>query len=634
MEHVFMTSVRDTERQSSPSPHDANGSKREKLALAFLLVGAVVVYFWNLPNNGWGNPYYAAAAQSGAASHDGLLFASADLANAISVDKPPLHTALIASSVWLFGLSSWSVLAPNAILGVGSLALVIATVRSALGLRFAVLTGTAFLAVPVAVLMFRFNNPDTTLLFLWCLAGFLTLKAALKPSTWIFIGIGAVLALAFLTKQLQGLILVPALLVAVTSRSEIKQRRYWSNLSAAAMVTVTLAGSWLVFVDHTSASRRPWIGGSASNSVAELTFGYNGFGRLTGLQTFGAVNPKGYEGVVGADAGLLRLFSPNFAPEISWFLVPAILGFGITLHRLLTKRSSYRSRPLEKLMVSWFATGFAVVSFMTGNVHPYYSLMLVPPLCFLSVVAANYFAQETGSAAGRRLAAMSTMAAAFLTCVLLSRYGEIGPIASGLVVGASLAASVILAVRPFWDRWHLIVAPMITFSVVLAPLVFNVASIGTPQQGSFPQSGPVPSIDTWHRRNAEHLATDQRETYALMRGEPVLPEIAELIRQVPSDVPWPGLTVGGENAALYQLQTGRAVVAIGGFSGSDNFPGGEALKNRADRGEAGYYIHQPGILKWGPSSETTGDTVRWILESCQFFPIEHLAVYDLRNCGS
>jgi hypothetical protein len=189
-------------------------------------------------------------------------------------------------------------------------------------------------------------------------------------------------------------------------------------------------------------------------------------------------------------------------------------------------------------------------------------------------------------------------------------------------------------VTSLWERWRLIVGPLVAASLLLVPLIFDVFTIATPQQGSFPQSGPVPTIDTWHRRNAEQLLTDQRETYALMRGEPVLPDVAELIQQVPSNVLWPGLTVGGENAALYQLHTGRPVVAIGGFSGSDNFPNEETLKSRIAQGEAGYYIHQPGVLKWGPSSKSTGDTVRWILDNCQPFPIEHLAVYNLSKCSS
>jgi 4-amino-4-deoxy-L-arabinose transferase-like glycosyltransferase len=608
-------------------------SNIEKRAIAVLLLAASLVYVWDLSNNGWGNPYYAAAAQSGAASLKGLIFASSDLSNAITIDKPPLHTAVLALSVWLFGTNPWSVLLPNALLGTACLGLIYATVRRTMGLRFTLLIGIVFIVSPVAVLMFRTNNPDTTMLFLWCLTAFITLRSALHPKTRYYICIGVLIALAFLTKQFQGLILVPAIIAALTNRQEARKPQYWFKLAAALTSAAVPVFAWLVIVDATPPGQRPWIGGSTANSAIELTFGYNGLGRLTGLQTLGAVNPKGYDGVVGADAGVLRLFSPNFAPEISWFLVPAILGCGITVHRLFTRSSHALSRPLEKFMATWFITSFLIVSFMTGNVHPYYTLMLVPPVCFLSVVAVQYLWQGLDTSAGRRLAAMSVMAAAFLSCVFLSRYHDLGPGASGIVAGTGLAASAVLIVKSWWVRWRRIVGPLVAASLMLVPLIFDVATIGTPQQGSFPQSGPVPSTDTWHRRNAEQLATNQRETYALMRGEPVIPDVAELIRQVPTGVLWPGLTVGGENAALYQLETGRSVVAIGGFSGSDNFPSQEIMKYRIAQGEAGYYIHQPGVLKWGPSSKTTGDTVRWILDNCPPIPIEHLTIYDLRKCS-
>jgi hypothetical protein len=54
-----------------------------------LLAGTAVLYLWDLSASGWGNSFYAAAAQAGAQSWKAWLFGSLDAGNAITVDKPP-----------------------------------------------------------------------------------------------------------------------------------------------------------------------------------------------------------------------------------------------------------------------------------------------------------------------------------------------------------------------------------------------------------------------------------------------------------------------------------------------------------------------------------------------------------------
>lgn len=399
------------------------------------------------------------------------------------------------------------------------------------------------------------------------------------------------------------------------------------------MISISLLAIWLAAVEQTPSDRRPWIGGSNTNNTTELTFGYNGLGRLTGLKSMGTVNPRGYEGVVGADAGFLRLFNPNFAGELSWFLPPAILGSGLIIHRLLTGRVAASTRPLAKLMVVWFLSAFVVVSFMTGNVHPYYTLMIAPPMCYLCSVAIQYLAQGVVERSGRQLAGLTILATAFMKWVILSRYQDLGPFPSSIVIVSAILAAVILVFGPRIRKFGMYTAVLSTATFLSIPIIFNYVSLTTPQQGSFPQAGPVPTTDTWHRRNAEQLRLDQRETYALSRGEPVVQEVAKMIRDVPDAVSWTAMTVGSENAALYQLHTGRAVIAIGGFSGSDQFPLESAIKKIIRNVTAGYYIHQPGILKWGPSSDNTRTVVHWILDNCQRTTVEHLDVYDLRLCN-
>ena len=73
----------------------------------------------------------------------------------------------MALSVRIFGLSSWSILVPAGAEGVAPVGLLYATVRRTTGSAGAgLLAGAVIALTPVAVLMFRFNNPDALLVLL------------------------------------------------------------------------------------------------------------------------------------------------------------------------------------------------------------------------------------------------------------------------------------------------------------------------------------------------------------------------------------------------------------------------------------------------------------------------------------
>src|SRR4051794_21069433 len=134
-------------------------------ALAALLVATAVLYLWNLSASGYGNTFYAAAAQAGSQSWSAWFFGSLDAQNFITVDKPPASLWVTGLSVRLFGMNSWSVMAPQALMGVAAVAALYCAVRRALptpthGAAAGLLAGGVLAVTPAAALMFRFNNPD------------------------------------------------------------------------------------------------------------------------------------------------------------------------------------------------------------------------------------------------------------------------------------------------------------------------------------------------------------------------------------------------------------------------------------------------------------------------------------------
>ncbi|MDX6302460.1 MAG: hypothetical protein QOF53_3674, partial [Nocardioidaceae bacterium] len=273
-------------------------------ALLALLVATAALYLWDLGASGWANSFYAAAAQAGSQSWKALFFGSSDAASSITVDKTPASLWVMALSIRIFGLSSWSLLVPQALMGVGSVGLLYATVRRTTRSAAAGLIAGAVLALtPVAVLMFRFDNPDALLVLLLIGSVAATVRAIEStraraggrpghPVRWLALG-GALVGLAFLTKMLQAFLILPALTAVYLLAAHTPLGKRIGHLLVAFGSMILAAGWWVAIVELWPASSRPYIGGSQTNSILELTLGYNGFGRLTGSEV----------GSVGGGAG-------------------------------------------------------------------------------------------------------------------------------------------------------------------------------------------------------------------------------------------------------------------------------------------------------------------------------------------
>ena len=62
--------------------------RRERLATGVLLATTAGLYVVGLDRSGWGNSFYAAAAQAGAQSWRAFFFGASDAGGTITVDKP------------------------------------------------------------------------------------------------------------------------------------------------------------------------------------------------------------------------------------------------------------------------------------------------------------------------------------------------------------------------------------------------------------------------------------------------------------------------------------------------------------------------------------------------------------------
>ncbi|MET9872542.1 glycosyltransferase family 39 protein, partial [Streptomyces sp. NPDC006386] len=176
-----------------------------------LLLATTVLYLYNLSASGYANSFYSAAVQAGSQSWKAFFFGSLDAANAITVDKPPAALWPMALSVRLFGLSSWAILAPEVLMGVGTVAVVYAAVRRRFSAAAGLIAGAVLALTPVAALMFRFNNPDALLALLMAVACYLVIRGLEDGRTKWLVWAGAAIGFAFLAKTLQAFLILPGL---------------------------------------------------------------------------------------------------------------------------------------------------------------------------------------------------------------------------------------------------------------------------------------------------------------------------------------------------------------------------------------------------------------------------------------
>src|SRR5438270_2278276 len=253
-------------------------------ALIALLLGTAVLYLWGLAANGYANEFYAAAAQAGSQSWKAWFLGSLDAGNSITVDKTPASLWVMGLSIRLFGLSSWALLVPEALMGVGTVALVVAAVRRTVGRPGpALLAGAAMALTPVAVVMFRFDNPDALLVLLLTAAGYAVVRAQEGPraTRWLALA-GALIGFAFLAKMAQAFLVLPGFALAYLLFAPGGIGRRLGHLLLGGVSMVVAGGWWVAIVQLWPASSRPYIGGSTTNSVLELALGYNGLSRLAG----------------------------------------------------------------------------------------------------------------------------------------------------------------------------------------------------------------------------------------------------------------------------------------------------------------------------------------------------------------
>jgi 4-amino-4-deoxy-L-arabinose transferase-like glycosyltransferase len=473
-------------------------------ALLALLGLTALLYGAGLSRNGWANDFYSAAVQAGTRSWKAFFFGSFDSSSFITVDKTPASLWVMELSARVFGLNYWSVLLPQAAEGVASVAILHAAVRRWSGPAAGLIAAGALAVTPVATLMFRFNNPDALLVLLMTAAAYATVRATDSGRTrWIVLA-GALLGFGFLTKMLQAFLVLPAFaLVYLVAGPPRLGRRLWQLLAGGAAL-LAAAGWWVAIVQFTPAADRPYVGGSTDDSVLQLALGYNGLGRLDGHETGsvgfnGAATGGGGGGAAfGGSTGLSRLFASDMGGQISWLLPAALIALAALVWLSWGRPRTDRVRAAALLWGGWLVVTGLVFSYMSGIIHPYYTVALAPAVGALTGIGVvTAWRARRSVSAGRALGARAVLAAAVVVTAwwayaLLSRSAGWLPWLRPVILACGVAA----AAGVFAGRWLsgramvLSVAPLALVAGLAGPLAYSIDTVATAHTGALPSAGP------------------------------------------------------------------------------------------------------------------------------------------------
>jgi 4-amino-4-deoxy-L-arabinose transferase-like glycosyltransferase len=518
-------------------------------------------------------------------------------------------------------------------------------VRRAFGPSAGLLAAGALALTPVTVAIGRVNNPDALLVLLLVGSGYLLVRALESGRTKHLVWCGVLVGLAFMTKMLQGWMVVPALALTylVVGRPVLAVRI--RQLLAAAVAMVAVSAAWPLAVTLWPGST-PYIGGSTDGSVWDLILGYNGFGRLTGGE--GGGGGASFGGV----PGLWRMFNEQVGGQIAWLLPLAAVGLVVGLW--LTRRAPRTDlrRGALVLFGVWALVHVVVFSAQEGIFHPYYVSALAPAVAALAGIGVVLlWGWARRSWAALLLLDATVAGSAWLAVSLLARTPDFAP---WLRVAIPVAAAVAIVASPACTRRRgrvgalrlgrrgmAVVGVAGAIALAAGPAAYSAANVTRALNGNNVLAGPASSASFGGGRPAgfaaggsgpgsapsgaagsarsgagsapsgaaASAASGAPPSGAAGRGGPmggsVSSSVISYLLRHQGSAKYLVAATGSQTTASIIIATGKPVVTIGGFSGGDPTPTVAQLAAMVKKGELKYVLLGGGGGPGGGSSALT-----------------------------
>lgn len=567
------------EQVSNDISTDDNGQPAHmwhRIALGVILLASTFLNVFQLNQEGYANLYYAATVKSMLTNWHTFFFVSFDPGGFVSVDKPPVGFWIQAASAKTFGFSGLSILLPEAIAGVLSVALLYYLVRRRFGPVAGLIAALALAISPISVATNRNNTIDSLLVLTLLLSTWTVSLAAEKGRLRWLLLTALLVGVGFNIKMLQAYLVVPACGLVYLLGAPLSWRKRFLHLLLAALVLLVVSLSWVAAVDLTPASQRPYVGSSQTNSELELAFGYNGIERLLGINSrvsraspsTPVLGPAG-QGENG-DADPLRLFNTQLGGQIGWLIPLALLGL---LAAAWQERLRLPLNPRQQGLVMWGMSLLTMYIFFSvaGFFHRYYLSMLAPAICALVGIGlvSMWHAYRRGN--GRKwLLPVALLVTALVQVWMLAFYPDWRSWLSPIILGFCCVAAGAQIVALLLPHWRINTSPVIAvglLALLLAPTTWSAFSVWQGDSSSLPSAGPSPTTGT----NAFGINMNGagRASINAFNGETADPRLIQYLEAQQGTTRYLVATLNATDAEPFILATGKPVMALGGFLGTD-----------------------------------------------------------------
>lgn len=623
------------------------------IALLLIILLSFFLSFFLLHKSGFLNEYYAVSVRSMLTSFKNWFFLSYDPNGFLSVDKPPLGLWIQSLCVLIFGFNIYSLVLPQAISASLSVLLIFIIVKRYFGSAEGLISSLTLAVTPIFIALTRNTKADLQMIFILLLAFyFLILSVEKGKIRFLFISF-IFFGLAFNIKSLQTFLVLPAFLIfyffSVNKNIKLGKIKKAVLLFIGFNILMIIGLSWNFIVDNTPKDKRPFVGGSISNTRMDLTFGYNGIIRLMPgdvlnllthrlnnsnetqqEKSFDDETTNFFELEIGRP-GFLRMINYQMADQITWMLPVIIFGF-IAAFLILKKNGEDERNKFHFVMfwIAWLVPSIIIFS-IVGFIHRHYVNMLSCGFAALTGIGAVslwklYKNEKSGISILLSVALLLNCA---YSIFILKRYYNWKPVwimiplcILGIILSIVLIIIKLIKIDfKYKDNIKIIITSFIFVILFLPCFVWSLTPMIYGDAPILSYAGPnlkMPPL--------EEMTANQKEISNLLK-KIYYYKLTELREYLERKYEHEKYLVAIPNVILgtnMMLVSGKPVMAMGGYYGRDKILSPEKLKELAGNNDVKYFLLTVAM-------ELPDDITNWIIKNCEFIePSEWREEYEER----
>ena len=567
-------------------------NNKYKIGFIMLLITAFFLNFWGAWNEGWSNGYYSAGVKSMTTSWHNFFFNSFDPGGFITIDKPALGLWFQCISVLIFGFKGWALILPQALASVVSVGLLYKMVKKPFGEGTGLLAGLFLATTPIFTAVSRTNNLDGTLVMFMMLGAYFIIKALDENKLKYLLLSVTMIGLGFNVKMVQAFMILPAIYLVYFIFAKLDMKKRIINLSIATGLLIVVSLSWVVVVDLTPKDQRPYMGSSPSNSAINLAIGYNGVmrampggGMPTGMSEAGSGSNGAPSGMPGmpmlstGDAGITRLIGKELGTQIGFVIPLALVGLiGAVIGT--RKKSLTATEEKRRAVLFWgslFGVMFLYFSF-GGIAHGYYTATAAPSIAAMAAIGiSEMYLLFKGTDNTKWLLPASIAITGIIEFTMVNRHADWNSYLPWFVLIISVSGAGALALSKattIFKEGFVIktVLPIAVAALIVSPMVWSLTPIMYGSNSMIPSAGPE---------------LGKGEKMDIMYENPKLEKF--LLNNYNNEkylVAVPTAT----SASMLIINTGKPVMAVGGFAGMDKALTLDSLEKMVKNKEIRYFM--------------------------------------------